>query len=1733
MQLEKYIGLKYKEKGRDFDGLDCWGLVRLVYKNEFKIDLPSFSSEYTQTDVSRIEELIAQYKEGWESIEQPEEGSIVLFRVLGSESHVGIVVNSEQFLHVRENQDSAIENFSSPFWKKRIVGYFKYSENKSVILNAVPNPLRTERYTMPILPGTTLDLLANGLNKEYGVPEELKSKVTIVLNGKVIDEKDWANTVLKEGDAVEYRAVPKGSAGRMIAFIALAIAAPYIAQAALGTTFGAYAATALGGVPTFLAVAQGATMIIGSALINAIAPIRPPVTQIGKDPGSAERQLMVNGGSNRQNPYGSIPVVLGKVRVTPLLGSTNYLTYENDRDSYVSMLLVWGYGPLTIDASTLKIGDIPLVNYTDYDIITLDRKTEPTTEIKNQFDAIYGKDITQVQVSTELTCDGNPSLPVAFDAVYDGEANKTTLGVAFRGRSPFVGFSSLAPPVGTTFTTTFVASNISNWTFYSERMRDISISSPNSTTRIVTATIDSYSLYFDTVLGYTINGNYSGTGSALPPGSWLQAATTEAVDSYTIALHFPQGLRKVKIKGDGAGDSFETSVNFRIEYSTDNAVTWNLQEVLTIGGDTPKKDGFTTTKTYEFPSKPAQMIVRIRRETGDNSEDNPDWRYYFTSVLQNVTFTRNDNPAIDPLNAKIAKTAFKIKATDQLNGRVDGVSAVVQTWCKIWNGSTWVDGASSNPAALFRYVLEHPANPRRITDVSSQINLSQLQYFYNYCATNGFEYNSVLGESRSVLDVLRDICAAGRASPAIIDGKWTIIIDEVKPNIIQHFTPHNSWGFEASKALPKKPDGLKVSYFDQDQDYQECEIIVYDVNKDASNSSLFESITLPGVTKKSLVIDHARWHFAQIKLRPEVYTLNADIEYLVCNRGDRVKVMHDVPMWGLGSGRVKNRISSTVLELDEDVPMKESIQYTIRFRSKDGSSVVRNIATVPTDGYYRTITLLSSVTSTEVDSGDLFLFGQLNQESQDLMVLSIEPSNQKSARITLVDYGVTDAYNIFTDYKNLTSSVVFESQLSLPPSLQIDNFGNKTPTITGFVSDESVMERVSNGVFRYNINVAYVNASQLPMTTDVVEVQYDLLSATNTLNAKSIYVPYEKSAASITDVKEGETYKVRMRYIGRTGKLGDWTNYSSHQVVGKTGEPSTVSNFSYKLDKISGDLLLTWAENPELDIAGYEVRRDDINWGSNDVNRVFYGNSNSTFAKPLQFGTTSNFYIRAYDYGGNYSTTSANIGYNLSQVTNVNSISHIFADTALTNATVTLTWNEVVSEFAIRHYEISYAAETKIVQANTITLPADWVGDRSFTIVTVDVLGNKSSGYTHVITKLLPGVPTNFRAQVIDNTVMLYWTLPVKTSLPIDHVILKKGATWATATLLGEKKGEFTTITESQGGDYVYWIAAVDTDNNVGEPISIATRVAEPPDFIFHGEFDSSFTSTKSSATLEAGRVLIPVNTTETWQSHFSSRGWTTIQSQLSAGYPIYVEPSNTTGYYEEVFDFGSILASSKVSLSYRGTVIDGNPSIFIKISLSENGTTYTDYEGVTDVYGLNFRYVKVRVTVTESTGTGLYSLEYLNVRLDAKLKNDAGTTSAVLSDTLGTIANFNKEFIDAQSITLSAAGTTPLTCVYDFKGELPDKSATYSVSGNVCTVTVSAHGMITGQKVKLQISSGTGLTDEYYITGYTTDTFTVNMTTANTTGSCIVYPESFRIYLFNSSGTRQSGDVSWSVKGY
>ena len=79
-----------------------------------------------------------------------------------------------------------------------------------------------------------------------------------------------------------------------------------------------------------------------------------------------------------------------------------------------------------------------------------------------------------------------------------------------------------------------------------------------------------------------------------------------------------------------------------------------------------------------------------------------------------------------------------------------------------------------------------------------------------------------------------------------------------------------------------------MNFYNALMGYQPDERLVYNDGYSSSNATLFEGMSLPGVTDPATVFKHARFHYAQLKLRPERYTLNVDWENLICTRGDLV-----------------------------------------------------------------------------------------------------------------------------------------------------------------------------------------------------------------------------------------------------------------------------------------------------------------------------------------------------------------------------------------------------------------------------------------------------------------------------------------------------------------------------------------------------------------------------------------------------------------------------------------------------------------------------------------------------------------------------------------------------------------------------------------------------------------------------------------------------------------------------
>ena len=731
---------------------------------------------------------------------------------------------------------------------------------------------------------------------------------------------------------------------------------------------------------------------------------------------------------------------------------------------------------------------------------------------------------------------------------------------------------------------------------------------------------------------------------------------------------------RVKAKNTNFGDA---GVACYITY-TENGGLNNLatpETIISFGSPGlyhKRKDAFNFV--YKMKNLvPGQYEVRVRRVNDDVAEPVAELRNYNKVSLLNVTGYANPiDPATGlpqgPLNAipntYLARTALRLQSTSKANGTVDGVNAVVQTITPDWNRATqtWITRPTSNPASLFGYVLTHPANAYRIkaAEVRQQIDLAALQTWHEYCDDNRFEFNSVVTQTQSIMDILRDICAAGKASPTYVDAKWSVIIDKPRAYITQHFTPHNSWGFEATKLLPRLPDAFRVTFANAEKAYQADEVLVFNFGKTKTTAEVFEELSLPGVTSLRQAKHLARWHLAQTKLRPETYTLNADFEYLVCSRGDLVRVSHDIPLWGTGSGRVAAKSGST-LELSEQVYLTSGKTYQIRIRlntistTPGSDSILLTLAPITTSNWYSTITLTVTVpTSVEVDS--LYMLGEIAKESQQLVVLGIEPSSNLSARLTLVDYS-PEIYSI-----NMNSDAElpsFNANITGSSTSTIQNTITQAPVIVDAVSSSAIAEEISRGTYQNVLMISFANVQGL--TSQAQRIQVQVVVGDQEFDSGNLFGIYsiDKSAGSLTipGLKTLTIYKIRARYTSSTGSVsGPWSDTFYTTNGGKTLTGSVAPLLTLDLDKT--DIVVTpdpALKTGDFDTYEYRLYKDtgvedfwDLvpNPATNNIT-VIKINGIAKFDLRKQprprlsaAGVTYRVACRAVDKQGNYSTTS-------------------------------------------------------------------------------------------------------------------------------------------------------------------------------------------------------------------------------------------------------------------------------------------------------------------------------------------------------------------------------------------------------------------------------------------------------------------------------------------------------------
>ncbi len=956
----------------------------------------------------------------------------------------------------------------------------------------------------------------------------------------------------------------------------------------------------------------------------------------------------------------------------------------------------------------------------------------------------------------------------------------------------------------------------------------------------------------------------------------------------------------------------------------------------------------------------------------------------------------------------VTMLAVQMRATNNLSNQSSRkINVLCTRKLPAWNGSSF--GAAAATKSIAWALADLCTNATWAAGMPNpRVDLDGLLALHNTWAVRGDEFNGRFDSSMSFWEALTKVARAGRAMPYMQGGIIRFSRDQLASTPVALYSMRNivQGSFSVQYLTPHEAqaDALDVGYWDG------AAWAPRRVLAKLSDSAAAKPVKVEmfGITSRDQAFREGVYEAATNRFRRKIIKFATELEGFIPAYGDLIAIAHDMPQWGQSAEAVAWDEPTRVLTLNEPMTWGSGTHY-IGLRRRNGSVEGPISVTAGADAYKLVLGSIPSFTpyTGQAEERTHIVFGWAETWRQPARVINVRPRGLDQVEIEAVNED--DA--VHSAETGLVAPAAQYSQLVTKWTAPVvsDLRGNGRP------SDPHTMLlswRAAPGATKYIVEQSGDDGTSW---TRVGETSGTTMAA---------------------QVLFGENTWVRVA-AGGTIVQGEWTilDYGPIFTATLVVPPASVTNFAWTINGGTG--ILTWDANIETDLGGYVVRYGGTDWASATPLAALKA---TRLDVPVTWTGDRTFRIKAYDTTGHESDSHVDL------VASVSAPAVVAITATISAENVVLEWGAPAASLPIVGYDLRHGAtwgaatSLGVVSATSFRQKSEWIGARTYWIAATDSAGNVGTPASVSVTITAPSAPVGLQSEVIDNNVLLRWSAPAAGTLPIVTYALRRGAAWATAADIGTKSGLFTTVLETAAGTYTYWIAAVDSHGNVGTPASIACAVNQPPDYVLRANYVSTFTGTLSSAIVEGARLLMLVNTTETFAQHFTNHGWATPQNQIDAGYPLYIQPTVASAYYEETFDYGTVLAANKITVATATNVLAGAATVNTDISVSADGSSWTTFTGAAQVYGTNFRYVKVRVNATTAT-SGLVEMTSLTVRLDSKLQTITGMVSCGSGDSGGTTVYLtddrtvtgDKVFIDVDAITLSVAGTTPLIAIYDF----------------------------------------------------------------------------------------------------
>ena len=522
--------------------------------------------------------------------------------------------------------------------------------------------------------------------------------------------------------------------------------------------------------------------------------------------------------------------------------------------------------------------------------------------------------------------------------------------------------------------------------------------------------------------------------------------TPSKTTKINVDIFFYSGLGRYNDEGEVVSTSVEVACYYKKENAPDSHYSllgfFNGNKNV-IEGKELKTKRFQITKEGLPPDKYTLKFTRVTQD----SEDNKMVDAVYVGSIRSFT---DDRPIRFERQKNLTIVALKIKATERLNGIIDSLNFIAQSKIPAYKGSgqgpaSWEEKLTSNPAAILKYVLQGKINSNPVSN--EDIDWESFEKWALWCDEKKYSCNAVLSDKATLSELITMITHTARADAVKIDSKFSIVQDVERLSPVQLFTPRNTKSYSQSLLFADIPEAIEFNFIDEASGFKENERIVYDTptgEPTETEALKKQQETLWGVTNAMQAFKIGRYQYACMHNRPRVHKIDVDLEFLVCTKGDRIQYAGDIGLIGIAYGRVKGVETlsglTTAVILDEYIEAEKGKTYALRFRKKDGRILI--VDTRPLSASY-TNKIEFELALNENDApqeGDLFTFGIKQKECLDLIITSIEPTDEWNASIIAVDYSP----EIFG---------IDDSSYVVPP------FDNKITNIDGNTSDSGSVEQ--------------------------------------------------------------------------------------------------------------------------------------------------------------------------------------------------------------------------------------------------------------------------------------------------------------------------------------------------------------------------------------------------------------------------------------------------------------------------------------------------------------------------------------------------------------------------------------------------------------------------------------------------------------------------------------------------